>query len=267
MTSSLHRARHLLRTRLCEYPRLYLPLARRRYPGPSPAVIGPRTELVIDGYTRSASTFAVYALQLAQPAPVRLAHHLHAPAQLVEAARRGLPALLLIREPRDAILSQLVQEPNVAMADALTAYARFHRRLLPYRDRLEVADFEQVTNDFGSVIARLNQHFGTAFTEFEHSDAAVGECLELMALRDTLSPILLGFESGSVGQLEMRRERRALTQGRASTAQHAWVPSAARAERKNALLEQWQAAEHSAGRAKAMLMYRTFLGYSVEARA
>ena len=98
------RARHRLRTRVAEYPSLYLPFARRKYPGPSPEVISPETELVIDGFTRSATTFAVYALQLSQERPVRLAHHLHAPAQLIEAARRGVPALVLIREPRGAIL-------------------------------------------------------------------------------------------------------------------------------------------------------------------
>ena len=75
--SPARRARHRLRTYLSERPALYLPLARRRYPGPSPEVIGPDTEFVIDGYTRCASTFAVYALQLSQQRPVRLAHHLH----------------------------------------------------------------------------------------------------------------------------------------------------------------------------------------------
>ena len=128
------RARHRLRTRVSEHPGLYLPFARRKYPGPSPEVISPATEFVIDGYTRSASTFAVYALQLAQPVPVRLAHHLHAPAQLVAAARAGVPALVVIREPQGAILSQLIREPDVALRDALVSYARFYECLFCCRD-------------------------------------------------------------------------------------------------------------------------------------
>src|SRR6266702_5655357 len=103
------RARHRVRARVCEYPGLYLPFARHKYPGPSPEVISSVTEFVIDGYTRSASTFAVYALQLSQDKPVRLAHHLHAPAQLIRAARRGVPALVLIRESQGAILSKLIR--------------------------------------------------------------------------------------------------------------------------------------------------------------
>src|SRR6185312_10906879 len=61
--------RHVVRSRVSEHPKLYLPLARLRHPGPSPKVVSNDTELVIDGYTRSACTFAVYAFQLAQQAP------------------------------------------------------------------------------------------------------------------------------------------------------------------------------------------------------
>src|SRR2546423_5675421 len=201
--SARHRARHLLRTRMSEHPNLYLPLARRRYPGPSPEVISSETELVIDGYTRSATTFAVYALQLSQDRPVRLAHHLHAPAQLIQAARLDVPALLLIRQPEGAILSQLIREPKVALRDALLAYTRFYSCLLRYRAKFVVGDFEEVTHDFGSVIRRVNARFGTSFAEFEHTDDRVRECLELIKLRGTLSKTLLGFESGlaSLGEL------------------------------------------------------------------
>ncbi len=201
------RARHRLRTRFCEIPALYLPFARRKYPGPSPEVISSETQFVIDGYTRSASTFAVYALQLAQSTPIRLAHHLHAPAQLIEAARNKVPALAVIREPQGAVLSQLIREPDVALRDAIVAYARFYECLLPYRDHFVVADFEEVTKDFGAVIRRVNERFGTAFAEFEPSEPNVRRCFELIKLRSTLSPILLGFESGSVTADELQKSR------------------------------------------------------------
>src|SRR5580658_8003661 len=95
----LRRARGRLRTYVSGQPIGYLAFARRKYTGHNVEVIGPRTELVIDGFTRSATTFAVYAFQLAQDTPVQLAHHLHAPAQLIRAARRGVPAVALIRKP------------------------------------------------------------------------------------------------------------------------------------------------------------------------
>src|SRR4051794_19274143 len=190
--------RHRVRTLISEHPQPYLAFARRKYPGPSPQVIGRDTAVVIDGYTRSASTFAVYAFQLSQPKPVRLAHHLHAPAQLIEAARRGLPTLMVIREPRGALLSQLVREPDVDLLDALYSYWRFHASLLAVRNAFVVADFEEVTRDFGGVIRRMNEKYGTGFGVFSGSRSDVDRCTQLIERRPTLSPYLLGFESGEV---------------------------------------------------------------------
>jgi len=243
-----------------EHPALYLSFARRKYPGPSPEVISSQTELVIDGYTRSASTFAVYALQLSQDKPVRLAHHLHAPAQLIEAARSGVPALALIREPQGAILSQLIREPDVALPDALVAYSRFYACLLPYRDKFVVADFEEVTNDFGSVIRRVNTRFGTRFAEFKPTEANVRECFELIKHRGTLSKTLLGFESGLVTRDDLRPELQALTrQSELFDSREAWVPSGDRDRMKVALREQWLGPDQAKQRARAQRIYHTFV--------
>jgi hypothetical protein len=253
------RARHLLRTRVSEIPAVYLPFARRKYPGPSPEVIGGDTEFVIDGYTRSASTFAVYALQLAQPVPVRLAHHLHAPAQLIEAARREVPALAVIREPQGAVLSQLIREPGVAMRDALLSYARFYECLLGYRESFSVAGFEEVTKDFGGVTRRVNKRFGTAFAEFDPTDANVQQCMDLIKLRSTLSPVLLGFESGTVtfGELRPEVDRLARRQG---PSPEAWIPSADRERSKAALRQQWERPGLARLRARAQRAYEEFRG-------
>jgi hypothetical protein len=255
---AVRRARHRLRTRVSEHPGLYLPFARHKYPGPSPEVIGPQTELVIDGYTRSATTFAVYALQLAQDRPVRMAHHLHAPAQLVAAARRGVPALALIRRPEGAILSQLVREPDVAMRDALVAYARFYARLMPHRHALVVGEFAEVTGDFGAVVRRLNARFGTSFTPFAHTPAHVTECLDLIRHRGTLSPVLLGFESGTATAAEAWREAAALA-GRTVATADAWVPSAGRERSKDELRAQWRSPQLAGPRARAERAYDLFL--------
>jgi hypothetical protein len=255
----IRRVGHRLRTRVSEHPAVYLPFARRKYPGPSPQVISARTELVLDGFTRSASTFAVYALQLSQETPVRLAHHLHAPAQFIEAARRGIPALLLIREPQGAILSQLIREPRVALRDALVAYYRFHACLLPYRNAFVVGDFEEVTRDFGRVVRRLNARFGTRFVEFVNTEANVRECLELIELRGTLSKTLLGFESGQVSRDDLRHELQSVATARPLQPRDAWVPSKDRERAKAALQDQWRHASLAGLRERAQQVYRLFV--------
>jgi hypothetical protein len=253
------RARLGLRTRVSAHPGLYLAFARRKYPGPSPEVVGPDTELVIDGYTRSATTFAVYALQLSQPDPVRLAHHLHAPAQLIEASRRAIPTLVLIREPKGAILSQLTREPWVTVAGALVAYSRFYASLLPLRGRFVVGEFEDVTNDFAGVVRRLNTRFGTRFAEFDPTEENVRECLDLARLRSTLSPVLLRFESGLVSREALRESVAGLCESAHAADTETWVPSSRRDDAKRALEERWAGPSVARLRSRAEAIYEAFV--------
>jgi hypothetical protein len=259
VTSPARRVRHRARTLVFEYPAVYLPFARRKYRGLSPAVIGPQTELVIDGYTRSATTFAVYAFQLSQERPVRLAHHLHAPAQLIMAARKGIPALLLLREPRDAILSEALFD-DAALPDALVAYSRFYTCLLRYMDSFVVGEFTQVTTDFGAVIRRLNARFGTSYGEFQHTEASTRECMALVQQRGSQSDVLFGFESGVVSHEEVRRELPALEHtAKPPELREAWVPSQERSRAKAALLEQWRSPGLARLRERAHIAYEQVL--------
>jgi len=108
---------------------------------------------VIEGYMRSANTFSTVAFQTSQPRPVRLAHHLHAPAQIIAAARLGIPVLVPVRPPRDAAISVTIRSPQVSLRQALDAHRRFHEAILPVRGSCHVARFEDVTSDLGAVIA------------------------------------------------------------------------------------------------------------------
>jgi hypothetical protein len=254
--SRTRRARLRVRTVASEHPRIYLPFARRKYPGPSPRVIGAETEVVIDGYTRSASTFAVYAFQVAQPRPVRLAHHLHAPAQLLEAARRGLPAILVIREPRGAVLSQVVREPGVDLLDAVWAYSRFYESLEPCREAFVVAGFDEVTSDFGAVVIRMNLTYGTSYGVFDGSPEQLLLCRRLVTARDMLLPELLGFESGETTLEQAKVHLAALPAEDPAT--RTWMPSAERDCAKAALEASWSHPSLEAARTRAEHVYDRF---------
>ena len=273
------RLRHLARTRISEHPTLYLPVARRKYPGTrhlllarsnypgtSPEVVSSETEVVIDGYTRCATTFAVFAFQLAQERPVRVAHHLHAPAQLIAAAKMGIPVLALIREPREAILSQLIREPGISLRGALAAYARFYSSLMPYRSRMVVGQFDEVTQSFGSVVRKLNNRFGTSFTEFEHNEANLRACLDLVKERATPIPewstVVGRFESGLITRSDLRRARERLAHQQPSEpsgSRDIWLPSSERSQSKDRLREQWSQPDLMALRARAQLAYDRFV--------
>lgn len=147
------------------------------------------TEIVIEGYPRSANTFAVAAFQLAQDREVEIAHHLHAAAQIKRAARLGVPTVLLVREPSEAILSLMVRDPAASARWALRSYVRFYSSVVPYLDKTVIAPFATVTSDFGSIIRMVNTRYGTVFDELaptEDTRQSVRQAVESMGKRDSM---------------------------------------------------------------------------------
>ena len=159
--------RYSVRSVVSAHRVLYMPIARWRYRRLEDRIVGPETELVIDGFERSGNWFAVAGFLRVQRRPVRLVHHLHAPAPLMAGVRLGIPTLVVVRNPLDAVVSQMIQTQGVRPKQALAAWIRYYKCVLRVRDRVVVAQFERVTRDFGSVIAEVNAEFGTDFELFE----------------------------------------------------------------------------------------------------
>ena len=167
--------------------------------------------------------------------------------------------MALIRKPQGAILSQLIREPYVALQDALFAYSRFYEHLMPYRQSFVIAEFSQVTQNFGAVIQQLNTRFGTNFAEFALSDANVREVFELCELRATMSPGLLAFESGLVTRDQLRHELQSARGAALEDEREAWFPSEERKGAKEALRDQWLQPSLAKLRSRAERAYQEFL--------
>jgi hypothetical protein len=135
-------------------------------------VVTPDTQLVIEGFPRSANTFARVAFNAAQSGRVRIAHGLHVPAQVVRAAQLRIPTLVLIRKPKDAVLSFAIRDP-ITVDQALRYYISFYETSEKYRDAYVLGLFEEVTEDFGEVIRRINNRFKTNFAPFTHDERNV----------------------------------------------------------------------------------------------
>jgi hypothetical protein len=143
-------------------------------------IVGPGTDVLIEGYPRSANQFAVAAFRLAQGRPVSVAHHTHAPGHVLAAVRLGVPALVLIREPEESVLEFVIVRRALTVRQALRGWVRFYAPLVPLRRRFVTGAFPEVTSDFGAVIRRLNERAGTAFQEFDHTPENVRECFRQM---------------------------------------------------------------------------------------
>jgi len=155
------------KTSLARFPPIALPLQRIRGRG---ELIDDDTQVVIEAFPRSASSFAVAAFRLAQePDPTSIAHHTHMPAQVLEGVRRRLPTMVLVRPAVDAVVSHLIRSPDLGARAAMRGYLRFHGPLVARRGGFVTATFDEVVCSFGTAIERLNARFGTAFTPFEHT--------------------------------------------------------------------------------------------------
>src|SRR5215203_5308665 len=135
-------------------------------------VVTPETQLVIEGFPRSANSFARVAFNRAQKGTVRIATGLHVPAQVIRAARWRIPTLVLIRRPKDAVLSFAIRDP-ISVEEALKYYISFYETVEAYGDAYVLGLFEEVTEDFGQVIRRINDRFGTTFSPFSHDERNV----------------------------------------------------------------------------------------------
>jgi hypothetical protein len=226
---------HVFKQRLQLYagrhPRLYFGLYGVK-PKNRRLSVDRMTQLVIEGFPRSANTFAVVAFEHAQRESVRLAHHLHVPAQVIRAAQWRIPSLVLIREPVDAILSLMVRHPEVSASHALHHYISFYEGIVEYHHAYVVGLFDDVTKDYGTIIERVNAKFGTRFSPYYGTEENT---------RDVFARIeeINRIEDGGLEEQVAR-------------------PSAAREKLKVAAKSALDDREHGASIARAETIYRHF---------
>jgi hypothetical protein len=189
-------ARLELRRMISPYPGLFLSLMRRR-PGHDGHVLDPSTEIMIEGAPRSGNTFAVAAFEHAQGRPVSIARHLHGAGHVLAAIEQGVPILVVCRDPRDSITSQVIRHPETTLPQAIRQWVTFHEPLLEHLDEFVVGSFEEVTTDFGAVIARINARFGTVFGAFDHTEENVASVFARVDEMDRLDKGRRAAESGA----------------------------------------------------------------------
>jgi hypothetical protein len=163
---SADRARHYARRPLARTPYLW-DAAMKVRPEKRATLARPDTAIVIEGFLRSGNTFSVAAFHIANGPEPHVGRHLHGAPHVLRAVRLGLPTVVLIRQPRDAVLSYLVRRPTLTPYDALVEYLDFYRAAWPARHGFLVAPFDRVTRDFGAVLDEVNERFGTSFRRYE----------------------------------------------------------------------------------------------------
>ncbi|MBF2013973.1 MAG: hypothetical protein IGS23_01920 [Rivularia sp. T60_A2020_040] len=125
-------------------------------------LVNKNTQLLIEGFPRSANTFAVLTFKYANP-DINIAHHLHIPSQVFQAIKWQIPTLILIRNPKDAVASWVLRNPGLSVDLALKSYASFYKLIQPYNSKYIVAKFEDVIANYFQIIEQVNAKFGSSF--------------------------------------------------------------------------------------------------------
>lgn len=127
------------------------------------------TEFVLDGFQGSGNSFATVTFKNTQSRKVKLAHHLHSPAQIIKAVEMDLPVLVTIRDPRGGVVSLTSRWPYVTLEQALKGYIRFYGKIVPYRDRFVLSTFDRTIKQFDEVIREVNDRFGCSYDILDYS--------------------------------------------------------------------------------------------------
>lgn len=202
------RVRHHLRRPLARTPYAW-DAAMQARPGKRATLARPDTAIVIEGFLRSGNTFSVAAFTVANGRSLHVGRHLHAAAHVRRAVRLGLPTVVLVRQPQEAVLSYLVRRPTLRASDAVLEYLDFYRGAWPARAGFVVAPFTEVVSDFGATIAAVNARFGTSFQPYRATpdhQAAAFAIVEEMNRRECDGRVVESHVGRPSGERDRRKE-------------------------------------------------------------
>lgn len=120
------------------------------------------TKICVEGYPSTGNTLATFVILRCWPdvGPAQIASHRHSPAAVKSAVRRGVPTIVLVREPVAAIASNVVrfgQSVEMAADDYIDFHGAVARELAGGAS-IAVVDFETLmkhTEEYARVAARL----------------------------------------------------------------------------------------------------------------
>jgi hypothetical protein len=200
--------RHLLRQgkQLVGHEPIFLPLLLRLTPLGTSRQITAHTDLVVEGFPRSGNTFTTFALEDASAHTLEIASHVHQPSQIKLGLARGLPTIMVIREPAAALASYLVYGPQFTPAQVTREYCSYHRELVPYVERILICEFAEVTTNMASVIDRINHRYSMKIPAFDESPANIARIQSKIVQQHELVHHDVGSVQGAPTPFAGRRE-------------------------------------------------------------
>lgn len=210
---------HKLKYLLQKWPELYRQIQLRRYrdqPNYS-QIISPDSDILIEGYPRSANSFGTKAFKFANGTDTyKIATHLHVYSQVILGIRYKVPTMVMIRHPYDCVISyaamvsdltsyeQFVKSTDISWY--LEDYIVFYKNLKPYEGQFLLASFKEVSTDYGKVMESLNDMYGVNFIPFEHTDENVQTVFSISDTHLSPSPHREAIKKKFVEEMDALKE-------------------------------------------------------------
>lgn len=145
----------------------------------SDRIVTYNTDICIEGFPRCANSFTVVAFKKCANKELKIATHMHSHTNVLSAIKKGIPTIVLIRKPEDAIISLRAlalegayhndKEITLEKIDeSIKRYILFYSSLLGKKDSFVVGQFDEVVSNFTKIIHDFNSKFNTNFTPIEN---------------------------------------------------------------------------------------------------
>lgn len=140
------------------------------------------TQLTIDGFPRSANTYSFVAFSILNN-NINVAHHSHANSQIIFSVKEGIPTLLLIRNPIDAVISYYIYlDKEISLRILLKSWYDFYKPLVALKEKMVIGNFNDCINDFGKIINNINSFYGTEFSNKDFSQRLNEDIFNVISL-------------------------------------------------------------------------------------
>lgn len=158
MSLRTHKSVRDIRRVISRYPTLFFPVSQLTG---NTRLVDDDTDLVVEGYPRSANSFTEAAfLHSQRELDITLATHSHAAAQVIRAVDKSIPAVVLIRHPDQAIASMMAISADGDAAQHFRDYVAFYRPLAHLRAAFVTVEFSQALSRFDDVVRAVNSKYG-----------------------------------------------------------------------------------------------------------
>lgn len=174
----IHDLHHLINLSIGLYPSLYYKIYARKYPANRFAV-NKNTEICIEGFPRCANTYSACAFKLVNR-DVKLGHHHHVPAQIFKSISFGIPTVVVIRNPEDAVASLLVLKNSIKADIYIKSFIKFYKSIVPVFDKVIVAHFPQIIENFNHTIEAVNRKYNKDFNLIDNIENRKEEIYKIL---------------------------------------------------------------------------------------